>query len=199
MIKLEENKKYRLSDKFGKIVDFLCLKIEGNSWDENKKEYCGICCTVNLSEIFFDFSEVFYKIKFTKEELTNYKIEPLIEEPNFVKYQDLSNLFKNIQEIFFIGKTTLRYNKNYIFSDFRENDEEYFCTIFYFRLDNLFTEIIFCDLNLDQQVNLPYVYIFQSEFKEDLSMDLFDYQKYHILFSFDTVKRVLLNKYFNET
>lgn len=193
MIKIEKDKRYRLTDKFGKIVDFLCLKIEDNTWGE--EEYIGICCTVNLAEIFFHFVEVFYKINFTKEDLKNYKIEPLTEKPNFVKYQNVPELFRNIKDIFFIGKAILAENKDYMLFE-SKYIERYFCTIFYFRLDNLFTEIIFCDSKFDREVNLPYAYVFQSEFQEDLSIDLFTYQNYQISFSFDSIQKALLEKYF---
>lgn len=159
--------KFRLTDEEGIVRDIVISKTEDVGFKK------GIACVVNLDEIIHRNinTDILTKCTFTKESLKRHKIEPLVEEPNFVKLQDLYSLFAKAKEVYLLEVLTIYSDSSY-FDDIEEN---YSCDIVYLRIDNLFTEIILssrADVQTDNW-GIEYVYVFQSEFKNDLSLDLF--------------------------
>lgn len=205
MMEIEKNKKYRLiNNRTREIIDVLCYNKYSYPFDDIR--YRCVCCSINLQEIIINSENVFYQKDFREKELENYSITSLTEEPNFIEFENIYKLFENAKNIIFIADVKLVHN-----GPGWTYDRWYICNIFYFRIDNIFTEILFCTQSLEKANeeyyskavrDLYYAYIFQSEFRNELSLDLFRKDDdavckyYNTHFDFTSLKATLLNQFF---
>lgn len=177
-MELEKGKTYRVINQKSKFISDILILNKGYkeplkaSWALDKEiVYNGLSFVINFTNN-DDFFKFFKKetILHSEIETSDYQIIEEKESSAFIKLEKLYSLFEEAKQVLLIGLCTV------FKSEINLNARNYFCDIVYLKIDNLFTEIIFShNAEFTNELGMiEYVYIFQSDFWGDLSLNFFE-------------------------